>query len=242
MTRRHLPSPSWRFAADRRVIALALVSAVAIAGRAWLAEHPQHDPWAPLDLRDPRGFATATKLSALASDPAECRAVLGRSAVAFTELLPTGEGECRREDRLVADDLPLSPPAAQATCAVAAGMTLWLAELQPMARELLGSDIARVEQLGTYNCRRINNAAQGRWSEHATGNAIDIAGFELADGQRISVLRDWNGQDAKGAFLHAARDLACASFGTVLSPDYNAAHADHLHLDQGRGVALGACR
>jgi len=48
----------------------------------------------------------------------------------------------------------------------------------------------------------------------------------------VSIQRDWPGNGAEGAFLRDARDGACKLFATVLSPDYNAAHADHLHLDQ----------
>jgi hypothetical protein len=39
------------------------------------------------------------------------------------------------------------------------------------------------------------------------------------------------------------RDGACRLFATVLSPDYNAAHRDHLHLDEAkRGAMWRACR
>ena len=64
----------------------------------------------------------------------------------------------------------------------------------------------------------------------------------LEDGRRVSVLRDWKGDDEKAAFLRRARDEACSVFGTVLSPDYNAAHADHLHLDQAARGFGGVCR
>ena len=64
----------------------------------------------------------------------------------------------------------------------------------------------------------------------------------LANGVRISVARDWNGTDDKARFLHAARDGACESFTTVQSPDYNAAHRDHLHLDLTQRAVGGVCR
>jgi hypothetical protein len=83
--------------------------------------------------------------------------------------------------------------------------------------------------------------ADAPWSEHATGNAIDIAAFVLEDGRRISVLGDWEAEGEKARFLKAVRDDACDIFATVLSPDYNAAHADHFHFDQG-GRWFGACR
>ena len=93
-----------------------------------------------------------------------------------------------------------------------------------------------------FSCRRLYGRGNGRWSEHATGNAIDLAAFVLEDGRRVSVLRDWKGDDEKAAFLRRARDEACSVFGTVLSPDYNAAHADHLHLDQAARGFGGVCR
>lgn len=99
--------------------------------------------------------------------------------------------------------------------------------------------------MGTYNCRRMYGASTGNWSEHATGNAIDIAGFALEDGQRINLLGDWEetGGDDKAQFLRTIRDAACISFATVLSPDYNAAHADHFHFDQAQRMGgFSACR
>ncbi len=94
--------------------------------------------------------------------------------------------------------------------------------------------------LGTYACRNINHRETGRRSEHATANAIDLSGFVLADGQQISLQDDWTGKDPRrAAFLRAVRDGACGFFDVVLSPDYNEAHRDHLHLDMGR---YRACR
>lgn len=227
---------------DGLLLALLLLGGVVVAARTWLADHPQHDPWAPLDLNDPPGWATQRKLAALRSDPAECRAVLDRSGIAFAALQPAGEGECRREDRTVLTAAPLSPARPAATCAVGAAFTLWLQRgVDPAARELLGSPVARVEHYGTYSCRRIYGRSTGGWSEHATGNALDVAGFVLEDGRRITLQRDWNSTES-GAFLRRVRDEACSVFGTVLSPDYNAAHADHFHLDQAARGFGGVCR
>ena len=89
-----------------------------------------------------------------------------------------------------------------------------------------------IRHAGTYSCRRLYGRAEGRFSEHAGANAIDIAGFRLADGTEVSVLRDWPDAGAKGAFLRDVRDGACRLFATTLTPDYNEAHADHFHLDQ----------
>ncbi len=249
-----------RFALDRWLLAGLFLLAVIVSAHLWLRAHPAHDPWAPLTMADdPAGWAVKAKVAALRRDPGECRAFLERSGVAFTRLDPTGEGECRREDRQVlapdrALGLVLRPAAPQATCAVDAALVRWLIHgIQPAAEALLGARVAALEHYGTGNCRRIGGGTTGNWSEHATGNAIDIAAFTLADGKRIVVRRDWGRKgtnatntnvDKEAAFLRQVRDGACREFATVLSPDYNAAHADHLHLDQAPrgGAGWTVCR
>lgn len=230
-----------RFRLDRAAIACLIIVAGLVAARVWLHAHPQHDPWAPLDLNDPPGWTTQRKLAALREDPAECRAVLTRSDVAFTALAPLDEGQCRRSDRLTVDALPLAGRA-EMTCPLGAGLALWQRRVQPLAEAMLGARIARIEHFGTYRCRRVYGRSSGDWSEHSTGNAIDVSGFVLADGRRITVAADWDGQGDEAAFLHRVREEACGIFGTVLSPDYNAAHADHLHLDQAARGFGGFCR
>lgn len=225
--------PNSHYRAATRAIFVLIMLTAAIAGWQWLQSHPQHNPWAPLDLNDPPGWATRSKILNLREDVAECRAVLDRSDVAFTVLDPAGEGECARTDRTRLDDYPLAPDTPAVTCPVAAALEIWLRDsVGPAARDILGSDIARIEHFGAFSCRRINGSEQGQWSEHATANAIDIAGFVLEDGRQISVLRDWEGDGPKAQFLRTVRDRACAGFATVLSPEYNAAHADHFHFDQ----------
>lgn len=240
-----------RFSLDRWLLAGLLLIALIAGGRAWLKANPSYDPWAPLALEDdPDGWATRRKLAEVRSSPEECRAFLVRSGVAFSRLDPAGEGACRREDRqvLAADrdrGLALRPTGAQATCAVGAGLVRWLHHgLQPAAQSVFGSQVVALEHYGTNNCRRIGGGETGNWSEHATGNAIDIAGFILADGRTINVRRDWSGTGDAAAFLRLARDSACSEFSTVLSPEYNAAHADHFHLDQADRGGMGwtACR
>jgi hypothetical protein len=235
--------PKGRLDFDRWAIALIAGAALALAGWRWLSAHPEHNPWAPLRLSDPIGWATAGKLAHLRAAPGECRAFLGRSGIGFAALPPLGEGACRRDDRTIAapdaaSGLVLLPAGAPASCAVNAGLALWLRHgVQPAARKLLGSRVVALEHMGTANCRRIGGGTSGHWSQHATGNAIDIAAFVLADGRRVSVLRGWSGRPEEAAFLHTARDSACDVFATALSPDYNAAHHDHLHLDQAPRVS-----
>ena len=106
------------------------------------------------------------------------------------------------------------------------------------ARQILGSPLARIETMGSYACRNI--AGSTRRSAHATGNAIDVSGFLLADGRRIDLKSDWNGGTAaEREFLRVVQKSACKRFGTVLGPEYNAAHRDHFHLE---GTDTKFCR
>ena len=98
------------------------------------------------------------------------------------------------------------------------------------ARQILGSPLARIETMGSYSCRNI--AGSARRSAHSTAAAVDVAAFILADGRRINVQRDWDGGSREEReFLRIIHRSACKRFGTVLGPDYNAAHRDHFHLE-----------
>ncbi|MBN9143272.1 MULTISPECIES: extensin family protein [unclassified Novosphingobium] len=98
------------------------------------------------------------------------------------------------------------------------------------ARAILGSPLVRIETMGSYSCRNV--AGTDKRSAHATGNAIDVAAFVLADGRRITVLNGWNSPDpAEREFLRTVHQSACRRFGTTLGPDFNAAHRNHLHVD-----------
>lgn len=232
-----------------RLAGVVVVAALAWLGWRWLAAHPQHNPWAPLVLSQPVGWATATKLAALRQDATACRALLDGGGIDFAPLPRVGSGACVAADRTRLADgttpgLVLRPAGVAPSCAVAASMLLWMRErVQPAARRHFGQPVVRIEHLGSYNCRRIGG--QGSWSEHATGNAIDISGFILADGTRLTLLADWRAEPdgPRSRFLRDVRDGACDIFATTLSPAYNRAHADHFHLDQAQRLGgRGVCR
>jgi hypothetical protein len=146
----------------------------------------------------------------------------------------TGEG-CGFKDAVRIDALPAKTTAPfSLSCRAAASLALWQHHvLEPAARELLGSAVARVEHYGSYACRNVYHREGGRRSRHAVAEAFDISGFVLEDGRRIRVLRDWPQDGAESRFLRTVRDGACRYFDGVYSPDYNAAHRDHLHVDRG---------
>ena len=84
--------------------------------------------------------------------------------------------------------------------------------------------------MGSFSCRNV--AGSDRRSAHATASAIDVSGFILADGRRITVSGNWNDPSPKvRQFFATIQASACKRFGTVLGPAYNAAHYDHLHLE-----------
>lgn len=241
-----------RFLSILKFVALAaVVAAIGLGLYAFGRARPQDVPWADLDLAQPVGLFTARKLAGLAEDAPRCRALLADAGVRATPLPPrTGPNGCGYADGVTLDDggareIAYAPRPLATACTVAASLAVWEWEVvQPAAIRHFGRPVARIDHFGSYSCRRIYGRADGRWSEHSTADAVDIAGFRLDDGTRITVARDWTGGDAKAAFLHDVRDGACRLFATTLSPDYNAAHADHLHLDQaarGRTGMRGYC-
>ena len=139
--------------------------------------------------------------------------------------------------RLTGVGIPISNVSA-IQCPLALALTRWSqSEVQPAAKRWFGQKVVQIESFGAYSCRNVigRPSAAGNRSEHATANAVDIGAFILADGRRISVKAGWMGSEKERAFLRHIRAAACQSFQTVLSPDYNAAHHDHLHFDLGRG-------
>jgi hypothetical protein len=93
--------------------------------------------------------------------------------------------------------------------------------------------VTRLEHFGSYSCRSVYNRPNARLSHHAFADALDIAGFVIGDRARIRVLKHWPEDGPEAKFLHEVRTGACQFFDSVLSPDYNAAHRDHFHLDRG---------
>lgn len=218
---------------------VALLAALSLAFLAWARRHPEDLPWTRLDLTRPVGAFTGRKIAGLGGEGAFCRTLLAQAGMRFTPLPPRRDGaDCGHDDavRLAPGGslrLGWRPDAPAISCPVAAALALWEWHVvQPAALRRFGRPVASVDHFGSYACRRLYGRDEGAWSEHAAAYAIDVAGFRLEDGTRISVLRDWRRGGSRAAFLRDVRDGACALFATTLSPDYNAAHRDHLHLDQ----------
>lgn len=220
-----------------------LIAAERIQVPASLRLPARYNPFAPLDLTEEPNVLTGLKFRRASGDAGACRAALARAGVRFDPVpdRATGEGcgftDAGRLQRV--GEAALSSPAVL-SCRAALALTAFERHgLRAAAERHLGTSVVRIEHMGTYACRNINHAPAGRRSRHATADAIDIGGFGLADGRRLTLVTDWTSQDGRGAFLRAARDAACRWFDGTLSPDYNALHRDHFHLDRG---GWGTCR
>ena len=221
------------------LIAVLLATFAAVAVVVVRDTPPQHLPWKPLTLDQPAGRATAFKLARIDTDLPRCRAILEAGGVQFEAKPDRPLADCPTTGlmSLTSGGLPLAPAGPAMTCRQVLAYVLWTRHaVQPAAEVELGEPIARIDHFGTFACRNI--AGSGTPSQHASANALDIAGFRTVSGRRITVAGDFHDLGAKGRFLRRVRDGACPWFRAVLSPDYNAAHRDHLHLDRGM---FGTC-
>ncbi len=209
---------------------------------AWPTLPYRFNPWAPLQFDAPPDAFLRLRLAALARDPASCLDVLAQTPLRVRALEDrvTGPG-CGFSNavEIHRTAVETSPPFSL-SCRAAVSLALWERHvLLPAARTQLGSEVARIEHFGSYACRNVYGRENARRSQHATADALDIAGIVLRDGRRIRVLADWHGNAPGAAFLRTLRDGACTYFDAVLGPDYNAAHRDHFHFDRG---AARICR
>jgi len=125
----------------------------------------------------------------------------------------------------------LTPPAMLA-CPIVSALDRWVGEsVQPAAMRWFGAQVVEIKQISAYSCRGMVGSGGSGVSEHAFGNAIDIAAFTLADGRKITVKDGWHGAPEEQGFLRDVHLAACDNFTTVLAPGYNAAHYNHIHVD-----------
>lgn len=126
-------------------------------------------------------------------------------------------------------------PVATLACPLVSQLDKWMAaSVQPAAQRWFGQQVVEIKQISAYSCRGMNGQRGAKISEHAFGNALDIAGFVLADGHRITVKGGWHGTPEEQGFLRDVHAAACESFSTVLAPGSNRFHADHIHVDLAR--------
>ena len=214
---------------------------------------PSATPEAPETAEDstplpgtPDGTAPAPAVAEPAAPPAPprvyqtaCPAVLNGDAIAEA-LPPISEAACGLQSPLALSavtangrQIPFNGPVTT-DCGMATSLPGWIGDVD---RFLLATENTRIAtvNVGTgYMCRNVNNGASGNLSFHAFGDAVDVMGFTLEDGRTIDVKTAWPGTVPDGSqLIRFAHDAACTRFTTVLGPEADAEHQDHLHLDLG---------
>ncbi|MXN49998.1 extensin [Shinella sp. AETb1-6] len=172
-----------------------------------------------------------------AADEAACRVALQKIGAVFKEVPAIEDGKACGIDKplllsALKDGVKVEPPAT-VRCDTALQLARWVeGSVAPaLSTAMPGETVSQVSQASAYVCRNRNNAETGRISEHAFGNAIDIAGFTLKSGKTITIRPADKDPSLEGAFQRAITEAACLYFTTVLDPGSDAAHENHLHLD-----------
>ncbi|MBW8320395.1 MAG: extensin family protein [Rhizobium sp.] len=190
---------------------------------------PGLQPAAPAAIRvqpeDPEQFAA-------------CQAELKTLGTVFETRAPIDDGEgCGMSNPIIVREiLPGIKLAPEATfrCETALQLARLTREtIVPAARIALADkgDLKGIQQASAYICRNRNSAETGKISEHAHGNAIDIAALEFDKGTVPMMIAAQDDGTFPAAFQRSLNAAACLYFTTVLSPGSDATHMDHLHLD-----------
>lgn len=216
------------------------------------AKAPAETP-PPLPKPRPEGLGEAAEPEpAAVPEPAEeeaavderiyqvaCPAVMSGRVVAKM-LPPIAEGVCMAQSPLEVTALSLNGRTVDLTspiktnCEMATALADWAGEVDAYARAALDSALAALATGTSYLCRARVGGAEQFTSEHGFANAVDIVGFTLADGRSVIVKDDWlPAATPEAKLLRQSHGAACGKFTTVLGPEANADHEDHLHLDLG---------
>jgi hypothetical protein len=214
-----------------------MVCVLIVLGLAWRNGRipPRFDPWAPLNVAEVPNWLTRYKLHRLDADAPRCLAALATSSVRHVPVADRSAGEgCGWHNAVRVTGTRFNLQPVVLSCPAAVSLALWETHVVvPAAQRHFNEPVVRLEHFGSYACRNVNGSEQGRRSRHAVADALDVAGFTLRSGRRITLARSWNAGGADGLFLRELHAGACRFFDGVLGPEYNAAHQDHFHLDRG---------
>ncbi|HMR31597.1 MAG TPA: extensin family protein [Geminicoccaceae bacterium] len=162
-----------------------------------------------------------------------CLVALADQGIAVRPWPAPISGGCAVDTPVVpAGDRPLLSPPPRTSCAMLYAWSTFEPTVDQLARRHLGSGLRSVQNYGSHACRAMTGN-RSRLSLHASARALDIAAFELANGDRIVVQTAWKGRGPEAAFLRAVARAACERFSVVLTPETDAAHQDHIHVDIG---------
>ncbi len=211
---------------------------------------PQAQPAVPTeDVQPPPGPVVASGPDIARLRWSACPALMS-GAVAGKMGEPVADGDCGVDSPVLVTAIGAVKLSTEATmtCGMATALAAWIPGIDAQARSIMGSPLAALVAGSGYECRNRNRARSGKLSQHAFANAFDIAAFTLADGRSVSVAGDWpqpvnagkegphvaqRASTPQSRFLASAHGAACPLFTTVLGPDADADHSDHIHLDLG---------
>ena len=228
----------------RRAVYLTIAAAISVGGYQVIyhPDTPLPDHWnpiKPLRITAPTTPLTSWKFGKTGDNAQLCMQALDGFALVKVLDDKLVSDQCHIKSRvLVSNIMGISIRPTETRCDTVLAMAMWLHHgVKPAANTHLGQGITGMRTQGSYNCRKI--AGTNRMSTHATAQAIDIAGFTLADGTQVELKQSWSDPPEQAAFWRDIRDASCTWFHTTLGPDYNHAHHDHFHL-QTKG--WGMCR
>lgn len=181
-------------------------------------------------------FALPPEAIANALDtPSPCQARLAAGVAVFQPLPPlVGEGACGAMEAIRLDEVVLAgggrviltTPAILA-CPMAEAVVQWVRDDVAPAANRLGAPLHAIENYGSYECRGRNRVVGARLSEHGLAGALDVRAIRLANGRMVPLGRSVGALE----FREEMRATACARFTTVLGPDSDGYHEDHIHFD-----------
>jgi len=209
---------------------------------------PSQTETAPLPEKKPEKPIEAEKPEIAQPDPKKPERIYQVSCPALMtgdvegKLLPPIEdgSQCSARSPLSLSAIGKNEPlkfanAITTNCAMAVTLAQWAGDVKDAAKTAYGNDI-KITEIGTgsdYQCRNVNGASEGRVSEHAFANALDIMSFKFSDGSKTELESGWNGSEKEKKFWRAVHGASCNLFMTVIGPDGDAAHLTNMHLDQG---------
>ena len=219
--------------------AAAAVAAVPAAAPSGLAV-----PQSPRPEGRPNGFATL--VAAITTPRATSRkgSVCGVPEIKGEAIRAIdGAGACGVEQPVKITSVSGVPVSGGPTidCTTAIALNDWVRHGVMQAVGRTGGGLAQVNVIASYSCRSRNNVRGAKLSEHSFGHAIDVSGVTLKDGTTLTVLDHWR-SGKYGSVIKAMHSSACGTFGTVLGPNADRYHQNHLHLDTARYRSGSYCR
>lgn len=170
-------------------------------------------------------------------DRAKCEMQLKRNGAVFEPIKPIRDSaECAIdapvELRAINASIKLDTPA-KLSCDAALALNQWVQQsvVPTLKIAMPDKELTSLANASGYVCRNRNHSANGKISEHAKGNAFDIASLSFGDGSKMTMQPRAKDGTMEGAFQRSITASACLFFTTVLSPGADATHQDHLHID-----------